>query len=211
MKRCPKCNIEKPFEEFQNDSGNADGFYHYCKECEKIRKRQYYLDNQEEIKKEVREYTILNKKKISINKKRYYLENKERINIYKKDNRERRNTTQREYQRNRYKNDPMFRLRASVSTLIRRSLRNNKNGYHWETLVDYKQEDLRNHLEAQFKDGMTWENYGKWQIDHKIPISLFNIKNAKSKGFKKCWALENIQPLWAKENLEKRDNLFYIP
>ena len=58
---------------------------------------------------------------------------------------------------------------------------------------------------------MTWQNYGKWHIDHVIPKSLFNINGAKSKGFKKCWALENLQPLWADENLKKNNKLFYTP
>ena len=63
----------------------------------------------------------------------------------------------------------------------------------------------------QFKPGMTWDNYGKngWVLDHRIPVSLFNINGIKSKGFKKCWALENLQPLWEKENISKGDKLFF--
>jgi len=59
-------------------------------------------------------------------------------------------------------------------------------------------------------NGMTWEKYlkGEIHIDHIIPISLFNIISIKSKGFKKCWSLENLQPLWAKDNLKKKNKLF---
>jgi 5-methylcytosine-specific restriction endonuclease McrA len=66
-------------------------------------------------------------------------------------------------------------------------------------------------LELQFKGGMNWNNYGRggWVLDHKIPKSLFNIKGIKSKGFKKCWALENLQPMWEKDNRSKSDTLFY--
>jgi len=50
---------------------------------------------------------------------------------------------------------------------------------------------------------MTWANYGEWHIDHKRPISSFNIVSVDCKEFGECWALENLQPLWADENLRK--------
>ena len=93
--------------------------------------------------------------------------------------------------------------------MINHSLKGNKNGYKWESLINYTQEDLRRHLEMQFTKDMTWENYGEWHIDHKIPISIFNINGIKSKGFQKCWELENLQPLWAEENTKKGNTLFY--
>lgn len=86
-----------------------------------------------------------------------------------------------------------------------------KDGLFWEKIVGYDTQELKEHLENQFKDGMTWDNYGRngWHIDHKIPISLFVITSAKCKGFKKCWGLENLQPLWEKENISKSNHLFY--
>ena len=57
----------------------------------------------------------------------------------------------------------------------------------------------------------TWNDYlnGELHIDHIIPISLFNITGVKSKGFKKCWALENLRLLPKGENLRKGNKLFY--
>ena len=63
------------------------------------------------------------------------------------------------------------------------------------------------HLKKQFDDKMTWDNYGKWHIDHKIPKSHFKYEIAEDPEFKKCWALENLQPLWAIENYRKGDKL----
>lgn len=54
-----------------------------------------------------------------------------------------------------------------------------------------------------FQPGMTWENYGKWHIDHKTPDSWFQYNSINDDGFKKSWALENLQPMWAKDNLSK--------
>jgi len=50
---------------------------------------------------------------------------------------------------------------------------------------------------------MTWENYGEWHIDHKIPVSAFNFDHIAQGDFKCCWALENLQPLWARDNRTK--------
>ena len=100
-----------------------------------------------------------------------------------------------------YKN----KLSSGISALIRHSLKGNKNGSRWEDLVGYTLQDLISHLKKQFKKGMTWENYGKkgWEIDHKIPISFFDFSSYKDWEFKYCWSLNNLQPLWMKENILK--------
>jgi len=95
------------------------------------------------------------------------------------------------------------KLSNNISTLIYHSLKGNKKGYHWEKIVSYTLKDLMVHLESLFKDGMSWENYGKWHLDHIRPVSSFKFSSYEDKEFKECWALENLQPLWAKENLKK--------
>jgi len=87
---------------------------------------------------------------------------------------------------------------------MRKSIKQNKLGRHWEDLVGYTLKELMNHLEKQFKSGMTWKNYGKvWHIDHRIPISWFDFKSYNAKEFKECWALDNLQPKLVNENLSK--------
>jgi hypothetical protein len=54
---------------------------------------------------------------------------------------------------------------------------------------------------------MSWENYGKWHIDHITPLSSFDIQNYNDENFKKCWSLENLQPLWAEDNLKKSNKV----
>ena len=67
---------------------------------------------------------------------------------------------------------------------------------------DYNLKDLYNHLEKQFKNGMTWDNYGTiWHIDHIIPQSWFDFSNKEE--IKKCWSLDNLQPLLISENCRK--------
>jgi hypothetical protein len=59
------------------------------------------------------------------------------------------------------------------------------------------------HLESLFKDGMTWENYGRggWEIDHVIPLAMFNLQDEDDR--KRAFHYTNIQPLWAEENRKK--------
>jgi len=61
---------------------------------------------------------------------------------------------------------------------------------------------LRNHIEALFMPGMTWENYGEWHIDHIVPLSWFPFRADESWMFVAShWT--NLQPMWAKDNLTK--------
>ena len=102
---------------------------------------------------------------------------------------------------------PTGRLKDQIASSIRMSLYRNKNGRHWETLVGYTVEDLKKHLEKQFKDGMNWGNYGKWHIDHILPISAFNFEKPEDEDFQRCWALKNLRPFWAKDNFSKGGKL----
>ena len=101
------------------------------------------------------------------------------------------------------------RLSHNIGSGMWRSITTGKDGLHWESLVDFTLNDLRQHLEKQFKNGISWENYGEWEIDHIIPIKAFNFEKPEDLDFKRCWALTNLQPLWAGENRAKRDRLDY--
>lgn len=82
--------------------------------------------------------------------------------------------------------------------------------------IPYSIEDLKIHIEKQFESWMTWDNHGRydreswndndsntwtWQFDHIIPQSLLPYTNMEDENFQKCWALENLRPLSAKQNL----------
>jgi hypothetical protein len=67
-----------------------------------------------------------------------------------------------------------------------------------ESFLGYSIDALANHLESQFLEGMSWEKRSEWHIDHIRPRSSFS-----SKQIKEAFALENLRPMWAKENLKK--------
>jgi len=63
--------------------------------------------------------------------------------------------------------------------------------------------ELKEHIESQFQQGMTWANHGKWHIDHIKPCSSFNLSDPEEQ--KKCFNYMNLQPLWAQDNYKKSD------
>jgi len=105
------------------------------------------------------------------------------------------------------RNTPEGRLRNSISESIRKSLKDGKEGKALKALLPYSMGQLKNHLEKQFKDGMTWSNYGQWHVDHRIPISAFNFETTNDLDFQRCWDLKNLQPMWAMDNFKKGGNL----
>lgn len=97
------------------------------------------------------------------------------------------------------------RLSESVSNQIWFSLKGTKASRRWEKLVGYTLVELMRHLERQFTRGMTWGNYGRhgWHVDHVLPVSMFNFTRSADPDFRQCWALTNLRPLWAADNLSK--------
>jgi hypothetical protein len=102
-----------------------------------------------------------------------------------------------------YHDDPKVKVHINISSQIRQSLKSGKKGQSWELIVGYSVEELMIHLESLFEEGMTWENYGKWHIDHRIPKSWFNFETINDPEFIKCWDLKNLKPMWGNENIAK--------
>jgi len=76
-----------------------------------------------------------------------------------------------------------------------------------KTLTGCSVEYLKQHLESQFTEGMSWDNYGKFHIDHILPCASFDL--SKPSEQKKCFHYTNLQPLWAADNLSKGAKLCY--
>ncbi len=200
---CKTCHIEKPLSDFVKE-----GKYYrpICKSCYNKRASEYRKKNKETIdekRKNNRDKTkadyYKNHKKRLEQRKKWRMNNRDKINIYR-----------RNYDKTRNSVDPQFRLNQIMSRAIRVSLKNNrgsKRGCHWGKLVGYRAKDLRRHLDLLFTEGMTWDNYGQWHIDHIIPKSVFNYNKSGDIDFKKCWALNNLQPLWANDNIRKANKL----
>ena len=102
-------------------------------------------------------------------------------------------------------------INERLSSVIRaRILGAVKHGYKsasTENLLGTNVANLKLYLEEKFKKGMTWENYGfrTWHIDHIIPLASFNLEDPEEQ--RKAFHYTNLQPLWAHENIRKRDKI----
>jgi hypothetical protein len=106
------------------------------------------------------------------------------------------------YMRN-IRKTPNGRINNRMSVAIRRMMNESKANRHWESLVGYSLAELMVHLERQFLKGMSWSNADEWHVDHIIPLSSFVFESYDCAEFKAAWAITNLRPLWAKDNLAK--------
>lgn len=153
-------------------------------------------------------YREKNKEKINRKVKEWYENNKERVLKKSKEwalkNKERKNYTSNIYVKKRRLNDINFRISCNMGSDIWHALKDKKYSKKWQILVGFSTKQLMVHLEKQFDDKMSWENYGSyWHIDHIKPKSLFKYSSPEDEEFKKCWALENLQPLEKIANIKK--------
>lgn len=108
--------------------------------------------------------------------------------------------------------DPKCRLDMCMSSRMNGALRSagsGKGGRSWKSMVDYTLDELMVHLEKQFLPGMSWDLRGKIHIDHIRPLCSFRYSSPSDPEFKEAWALANLRPLWARDNIIKgrRDKL----
>ena len=156
-----------------------------------------------------------NKEYLANKSKTWYEQNKEHRKEYHKkwrtDNIDKWRQTKRNYERNRKSIDPLYKLISNFRTAIYQVLKesNVEKNRHYFDILQYTPEELIIHLESQFKDTMSWDNYGEWHVDHKLPITSFNIEEMGDKEFMKCWALENLQPMWGEDNIRKSNKILF--
>ena len=184
----------------------------------KIRKHQYHLRNKKRIAKVKRIYRAKNVDKIKRRNAIYRLENKEKITKYHKEYSSSRIVKSREnlLRKKRIQTDINFRIRKNVGSMVHGRLKRrilNKKGKATFDILPYTVEDLKNHLEKLFEPWMNWDNWGlgvgTWNIDHIVPDASFNYTSVEDVEFQKCWALDNLRPFDAIENIKKGNKLNY--
>lgn len=111
------------------------------------------------------------------------------------------------YQRKRYSNDFVYKIRQDIknSVNVRLKINRHKNSKFNKNILGYTIDELVIHIESQFNDIYTKEKLlsGEVHIDHRIPCAWFNIKKIGDEEFKLCWALDNLQLKLAKDNIKK--------
>ncbi len=175
MKKCKKCNIVKSLTEFYKQKKGKFGVKSECKDCIKI-------------------YNKLNSEYQSLYYKKYREENKEHIAKLKKD-----------WEVLKRKTDTLFRLKQNLRHRTNSAFKSK----YWQknnttkNLLGCTFEEAKKHIEIKFTDGMSWDNYGKWHIDHIIPLSSAKTEEEICVLFN----YKNLQPLWASDNFKKSDKI----
>jgi len=193
-KQCVVCNTE--FETNYNHKKTCS------KECSRLYKNKWNSKRKKtkRVKEMLRQWRDKNRTKINQRNVEIYYENMKDKNYVSK-----RRKQMREYARYRNSIDVMWKINSRMRSSLKCNLLRNSISKTSTTfkLLGYSVVELREHLESQFTDGMSWDNIGEWHIDHIRPISSFDYDSTDHPDFKKCWALNNLQPLWAKDNLTK--------
>lgn len=142
--------------------------------------------------------------------RRWRAENKEKQKVQGKlwhlNNLEKDRAARRKYKALRYATDGSFRILMCLRARMYETLKQNKKISKTSKLLGCSIAECKQHLESQFKPGMTWENHGPvWHIDHKRPCASFDLSEPSQQ--KECFHYTNLQPLFATENLKKQAKL----
>lgn len=193
---CKKCNTTI------NELNTYKNHKYICKDCFKIKRRQYYqVHKKEECSRK------------ALYQKKNYIKQQKWARRWRKQNLEKLKLWYREYTKIngacystiKRRTDPLFKLITNLRVRLNDSLTSKKwnNSTHFREYIGCTKVQLVTHLEKQFQPGMTWQNHGEWHIDHIVPLSS---AKTKEELYKLCH-FTNLQPLWAEDNIKKSNKL----
>lgn len=187
-------------------------------EKQRLACKKYFDSHKEERHKSYKLWSLKNKEKLLKKRKDYYLETKEKrrqekrdwyfknkIRILKK-KREDKNIINKQL-RTRRKTDINFKIRMNLRNRLWYALNGKNKSKRTIELLGCSIDFLKGYIEAQFKERMTWENYGtgyadkgmqEWHIDHIKECCSFDLSDPKQQ--EECFNYKNLRPLWASEN-----------
>jgi len=189
---CTKCGIGRALEDFY------PGFRR-CKPCILEDRRRYYRENREAVIDRVTLY------RQSGRPAELRAQNIDEVRRKAREAARARQPQRTEYMRRRRQEDPLFRAAGSMRSRLAEIIRLNgwTKGSALTDALGCSFDELRAHIQGQFRDGMCWENYGDWHLDHIVPL-------CSAVSGEDLYALNhfsNLQPLWARENIQKRHDL----
>ena len=161
-------------------------------------KKQYYRDNFSAIQEYQRKYRKDNLCVAREYAQKYRKDNLSTIQEYMRKYR-------RKYDAHRKAEDPNFRLACALRTRLRKAIHNGQKTGSAVRDLGCSISAFRLYIESQFEPGMSWDNYGKWHLDHVMPISSFDLTD-RMQFLEACNWL-NYQPLWALDNIIKSDKV----
>jgi hypothetical protein len=172
------------------------------------KQREAYAKDQLKFLARQRRWRLANPDYNARHHKKYYAANKEaiiaKVTEWIEKNPERARATRVASCRRR-RLDPKVRLDMNMARAIHSEIRGQKAGKRWSEFTGYEIDELKRYLESKFQPGMSWDNYGLrgWHVDHAVPLCKFSYQTPYDLQFRQCWCLENLQPMWWRENVSK--------
>lgn len=149
------------------------------------------------------------------NQRRWWTENQQHLIRYRLETKKSRSETHRRWRKNNlekraadmraWRSVPENRLASNLRSRISNVLQGRTKSASTLRLLGCSWEHFKAWLEFWMQPGMTWENYGQWEVDHKIPCDNFDL--AKDDQQRECFNYRNLQPLWMAENRIKGNRL----
>lgn len=196
MKECKACLQLLPLDNFTKAPHDSTKKKSKCRACISTYNISYNAKNK----------SILNSKK----RTKYFSERDKNLAImkaYKQNNKEKVKEYTRNYSRNRKKTDLNYKLKCALRTRLNEAI--NREYKQGSAVADLgcSVKELKEHLEKQFQQDMTWDNWTTdgWHIDHIKPLASFDLTDREQ--FLKACHYTNLQPLWAKDNISKKDKI----
>lgn len=166
------------------------------------RARKWYRDNLDRAKQSRSDWAARNPEKIREIKVRWVRNNLEKRRKAAREYNHRNRELLSKLAMQRYYSSPAARVLSVQRVRLRRALRGTLKAGNTVQLLGCSSEQLRKHLESQFRPGMNWENYGiVWEVDHIKPCTTFDFSDPEQQ--KDCFHFSNLQPLTLEENRQK--------
>ena len=185
-----------------------DWSYEWVKERTRRTANAKYNAMTPEAKKNHNKRCQVNRKKRWAKEPEKKAKARSRISEWKKKNPEKNRESIKKSNKKRRSSDPAYRALCNQRRRFRdimKSVRNGGTGSYSDK-IGCNSEQFRKHMESNFSSKMSWDNYGTyWHVDHVLPCASFDHSDKKQVEI--CWHWTNLQPLEAKRNLAKSDNI----
>lgn len=198
---CRECNSWQKLSDFKI---NHKCILYTCKLCSSKYNHKYWSEHIDILRLKNSYYWDNNKDRLYDKHKEWVNNHKKSIYEYGKEYRKINKQKLQDYDRrkhHKYKNNINYRITKNMRRRVLAALKGHPKISTTMNLVGCNINTLKEHLEKQFTDNMSWNNYGDWHIDHIIPCNSFNLSIESEQ--KKCFNYTNLQPLWAIDNCKK--------
>ena len=175
------------------------------------KKNKNYLRCRKNILKQKKEYLENNREEINERRRKNYPKYKQKRalgnKLWREKNRDYYNKYSSRYYHERVKKDPQYKMTICLRTRLKNILRNKGYRKNNKTMeyVGCSKKELKKYIKSLFCDDMSWNNYGKWHIDHIYPLSRIDL--SKEENIYKVMNYKNLQPLWARDNIIKSNKI----